>query len=275
MNATLAVAAKPGLAAIQTARLAPSSTMKFLALATLLSAALLAGCQKPEETVIPADSSKWEETLKPVVQSLSAEDRNLLAGYLVRQKLAKTESPIGISVGAAIADQRQWVEAKNKRDAEERARLAETQAKARVIADEMRAKEKAASDEMRAAVTVTVVKKALREDWGASGRVKTDEVLDVTFGYQNNTDKPIKGVKGLIVIKDMFGDKLSAFAVSNDKAIPAKGRSTWTGGRSVQYAFGSDNKDRKFAELADDAYQMVWEPEVILFADGTRLPAAK
>jgi hypothetical protein len=97
-----------------------------------------------------------------------------------------------------------------------------------------------------------------------------DEKIEVVFGYKNNTAKNITGVKGKISIRDQFGDELSAFQVSNDTTIKAGESITWIGGRSIKFSMGS-NQDRKLIELADDKYTTQWNPQVIVFADGTKM----
>jgi hypothetical protein len=114
-----------------------------------------------------------------------------------------------------------------------------------------------------------VVSKKIKPQYGFSGIVP-DENLVVTFGYQNNTQRDISGVKGRISVRDLFGDQLCGLAISNDNTIPAGKRATWTCSRSVQYGLG-DNKDRKFAELDDSKYKILWEPQMIVFSDGTKL----
>ena len=234
----------------------------------LVVAGLLAGCEKPGEIVIPADSSKWEETLKPAIQSLPESDRALLAGYLMRSKAKQAiqgeEPVIGVTVSGAIESQKAWQVEQEKIKAEEQVRKEEE----RKLRDEMQAKKQAMEKEMKDAVSVTVVKKSVVSEWGASGRVLMDEHLNVEFGYRNNTEKDIRGVKGLIVVKDMFGDVLSEFLVSNDTSIPAGGSVTWKGSRSVKYGRNETN-DRKFSELPEDAYTVDWNPRTIIFADGT------
>jgi hypothetical protein len=68
----------------------------------------------------------------------------------------------------------------------------------------------------------------------------------------------------------LFGDELSAFQVSNDDGIKAGSTRTWIGSRSVRFSLGN-NKDRKLAELENDKYKVVWEPQAIIFPDGTSL----
>lgn len=233
-------------------------------LVVLVVAGLLAGCEKPEQIVIPADSSKWEETLKPAIQSLPESDRALLAGYLLRSKMKGDEAAIGITVAGAIESQKSWQIEQEKIKAAEQVRKEEE----RQLRDEMQAKKQAMEKEMKDAVSVTVVKKSVVPEWGASGRVLVDEHLNVEFGYRNNTEKDIRGVKGLIVVKDMFGDVLSEFLVSNDTPIPAGEAVTWKGSRSVKYGRNETN-DRNFSELPEDAYTVDWSPRIIIFSDGT------
>ena len=122
---------------------------------------------------------------------------------------------------------------------------------------------------MLEAVTVTLVSKKIATERGYSGIV-IDEHLEVIFGYKNNTAKDISGVKGRVSVKDLFGDEISAFQISNDSTIKAGQTATW--GRIAFCAIlPGNNKDRKLAELDDDKFKVVWEPQVIVFADGTKL----
>ena len=125
---------------------------------------------------------------------------------------------------------------------------------------------------MREAVSVTIMGKKINAQYGSSGIVM-DELLSVKFGYQNNTDKEISGVKGTIEVVDQFGDPLTAFNVSNDESIAPGHVVVWSGGRSVQYGL-NEVKDRKFAELSDEKYRIIWKPSIIVFADGTKMGAS-
>ncbi|MBR7779725.1 hypothetical protein [Undibacterium rugosum] len=78
----------------------------------------------------------------------------------------------------------------------------------------------------------------------------------------------------LVSVKDLFEDELSAFQISNDNTIKAGQTATWTGSRSIPFSMGN-NKDSKLAELSDDKYKVVWEPQAIVFADGTKLALAE
>lgn len=236
----------------------------FRLLAALL---LIAGCSDPKSTVIPSDLSKMD-TLKPTMEKITEEERTLVTAYIFRHTMGSaitaafggkaTPIPEGMTIGKAIEEQRQFAE---KQKAQE---LAEQQLK-----EKLKAEREKAMSAMRDAVTVTLTEKKLVNEYGYSGII-TDEKLNVRIGYKNNTDKEIAGVKGRLTIHDLFGDEISAFQVSNDNTISAHGTITWTGSRSVKYSFGSNN-DRKFASLPDDKYKQVWEPQSIVFKDGSKL----
>lgn len=239
---------------------------------SIVAAVLIAaGCSSPKDAIVPTQADKLE-TLKPVIEKLAAEEKELLAGYIMRHTMSVAANglfgvkadpiPDGMKVGQAIEEQRDFLAKQKAKEAEEKA------LKAKLLAEREKAMEA-----MRDAVTVTVVSKGIKVQHGYSGMVM-DENLEVTFGYKNNTDKPIAGVKGTVDVLDMFGDELSGFHISNDKGIQPGGSVTWTGSRSVRYSVGN-NKDRKFAELDDSKYKVVWKPDVIVFADGTKLAVPK
>jgi hypothetical protein len=234
----------------------------------LLLAMILSACSEPKDTVLPKEIEKME-SIKPAIEKLSPEERQLLGGYIVRQTigakfsgmLGGTKSngvPDGMTIGTAIEEQRKF---QIERSVEE--------AKQKAVKDKLLVEQTLAEKGMRDAVTVTLVSKKLRTETGRSGIV-LDENIEIVFGYKNNTAKNITGVKGRISIRDQFGDELSAFQISNDATIKAGESITWTGGRSVQYALGRNN-DRKLIDLADDKYTTQWNPQVIVFADGTKM----
>jgi hypothetical protein len=229
---------------------------------------LVAGCDNPKDTILPHDIEKME-SIKSSIEKLSSEEKELLTGYMIRHTIGaklsglfgKKETqaiPDNMTVGKAIDEQRKF-----KSDA-----LLE-EAKQQALKNKVQAEQEAAIKPMREAVTVTLISKKIQEERGYSGIV-TDENISVVFAYKNNTDKDISGVKGRISIKDLFGDEISAFQISNDDTIKAKKTITWTGSRSVKYAFG-DNNDRKLASLENDKFKVIWEPKIIIFKDGTKM----
>ena len=239
--------------------------MKKLLLATCFCLAL-SGCANPKNTELPTKLSEME-SIKPEVEKLEDGDKDLLQSYLVRHALVAQFSgsekdsvgiPEGVTIGKAIEEQRKFIEDQNAEAAKQAA-----------LKVELEAKREAAIKPMREAVTVTLVSKAIQEERGMSGLLM-DEHLSIVFGYRNNTEKDIAGVKGYVSVQDLFGDEISGFAISNDDTIPAGQSVTWTGSRSVRYSTG-DNKDRKLADLDESKYKVLWTPKVIVFADGSKL----
>lgn len=241
-------------------------------LTILLCSIVIAACSGPKDTPLPRELDKMD-TIKPAMEKLTAEERELAAGYIMRHTIgAKLGGlfggkegpgiPEGMTIGKAIEEQRKF-----------KADEAIEEAKQQALKAKLQAEREAAQKQMREAVTVTLVSKKLAVEHGYSGIV-TDENLQVVFGYKNNTDKEVAGVKGYVSVKDLFGEEISGFLISNDTTIPAGQSTTWMGSRSVRFSLGK-NKDRKLAELGDDKYSVVWEPEMIVFKDGTKLTAPK
>jgi len=239
-----------------------------VSLVVLVCSILLVACSGPKDTPLPRDLDKIE-SIKASMEKLTPDERELAAGYIMRHTIgAKLGGlfggkegpgiPEGMTLGKAIDEQRKF-----------KADVALEEAKQQALKVKLEAEREAALKPMREAITVTLVSKKIATERGYSGMVM-DENLEVTFGYKNNTDKDVSGVKGRISTKDLFGDEISAFQISNDSTIKAGQTATWSGSRSVRFSMGS-NKDRKLAELGDDKFKVVWEPQAIVFSDGTKL----
>lgn len=244
--------------------------MKFTVALACAALALLAGCSDPKNTKLPSDLTRME-SITPQLAKLSDEERGLVAAYVMRRSMAglfaglnKTSSaPPAATVGDAINEQRRFAEELAAKEAAEKQALAQKKA-------EMDAAQKA----MREMVSVGLLKKSIDVERGMSG-IEMDRNLSVTFAFKNNSGKQIAGVKGLITALDLFGDEISAFQVSNDETIASGATSNWSGSRSIKYAVGGRNHDQKLADLADDKYALKWEPQIIVFADGTKVEAPR
>lgn len=237
-------------------------------LAILFCMLVLSACGGPKDTPLPRDIEKMD-TVKSAIEKLAPEERELVTGYIVRHTIgAKLGGlfggkegpgiPEGMTIGKAIEEQRTF-----------KANAALEEAKQQALKAKLQAEREAAMKGMREAITVTLVSKKLKAERGYSGIVM-DESLEVIFGYKNNTEKDVAGVKGTVSVKDLFGDEISAFRISNDETIKAGQSLTWSGSRSVKYSFGNNN-DRKLAELPDDKFKVQWNPQMIVFKDGTKL----
>ncbi len=228
-------------------------------LTILLCSIILAACSGPKDTPLPRELDKME-SIKPAMEKLTPEERELAAGYIMRHTLGAKlgalfggkESPgipEGMTLGKAIDEQRKF---KADADIEE--------AKQKALRAKLQAEQEAVLKPMKEAVTVTLVSK----------KVKTGHVydgLEMNFGYKNNSDKDIAGVKGEITAFDLFGDRICSVRISNDKTIKAGQAVTWV---AMDY-FGMGNSCRKLADLEDGKFKIGWQPQMIVFTDGTKL----
>jgi hypothetical protein len=142
------------------------------------------------------------------------------------------------------------------------------QAAEKLALEQEKAERVAAVKAMQDLVSVSLVSKSIEVERGYSG-IEMDRNINVAFMFKNNSGKDIAGVKGRIDVRDLFGDEISGFQISNDQTIKVGQSITWRGSRSVNYPLGG-NKDEKLVELGDDKFTLVWEPQVIVYVDGSK-----
>lgn len=232
---------------------------------TLLACIVLAACTNPRDTPLPSDMNQME-SIKNTVDKLPEEDKKLLVGYLMRRSvvgifagLNKEATPTNATtIGQAIDQQKAFVTAQRAKDAEQKA-----------AADKLNAEQEATLTALRSIVSVSLISKSVDLERGSSG-IELDRKLFVKFRFTNNGTKDIAGVKGLVVALDQFGDSLSRFGISNDETIGVGKSVDWSGERSIKYSFGN-NKDEKFSELSADKFKLQWDPQAIVFTDGTKV----
>lgn len=238
-------------------------TFRHLIPAALLAVALV-GCSDPRDTPLPADIANLE-SIKPQVDKLPEADRALLGAYLVRRSIGGilpgmargTPPTTAATIGEAIDQQRAFTAERDAREATAKAEVAK-----------LKAERAEATKWLSQIVSVALVSKSIDVKRGYGG-MELDRTLQVSFAFKNNSDKDIAGVKGLVTARDLFGDEISGFQISNDSTIKAGATLIWSGGRSIKFAV-ADNKDEKLAELPEDKFTIEWAPQVIVFADGTK-----
>lgn len=91
-------------------------------------ALLLVACSDPYDTKVPADISKWSETVKPSLQKLKPEEKVLFSQYAIRHmggsEVAgligdKTDPiPEDMTIGKAIEEQRNFLAQKQVKESE-------------------------------------------------------------------------------------------------------------------------------------------------------------
>ena len=232
-----------------------------MSLIVIVAMTALACAGDPADLVLPSDVSAIEkdEDFVKAIKTLSEEDRELLAGYLMRRELGKAfggaKDGMPVTVGEAIADQKAWAEQRAKDEAE-----------AKALAEKVQAELEAKQRELREAVTVALTSKSVLGKNFRAGRYS--DAIAVSIAFQNKTDKAVGGVKGVMVFSDMFDEEIKRVNVSYDEGIEPKSTSTWKAELGHNQFMPADTKlmNTEFEKL-----KTRWEPEVILFTDGTSL----
>lgn len=197
-------------------------------------------------------------------KDLTEQDRTLLAGYMARtawdrmQKGGDTTANFydpDVTIGEAIEAQRRHVHADSVRKAgEQRA------------ADEARARREADLARARGMVAVTVTGKRQHPRNTQAMRFSDHAVLDITVA--NTGDRPIAGVKGRLVLRDLFDDEIIRLEYKHDDPLAP-------GARAAAERFYEINayidEQARFYATDFEKLKVSWEPQTILFADGTRL----
>jgi hypothetical protein len=224
--------------------------IKYIAALALL-AGLLLGCSDPHKFEV---AKLTEEQRVEIGKKLNADEGAKLSGYLIRTSFASKELPAGITVGQAIKEQEEWL-VKEK---------AET-AKAEELKKKVMAERKVQQDAFAKLLTVVLVAKR-----NSTGEYDQRMVL-LDLAFENKGEKDIAGVKGILRLKDMFGDKILNMNWSFDEGVGAR-QTTVERGSGIKINQFMDDHLRLW-NAASDKIKAVYEVKTIIFKDGTRLDA--
>jgi hypothetical protein len=189
-------------------------------------------------------------------KKLNGEEMRLLMGYQMRQGMSAALSGKGVSdqvtVRQAINDQREWLE---KRKVEE--------AEALELKKKVEAERQAKQEEFKKMLSVALVAKRNRD--GEYGK----KFVALDLAYENKTDKEILGVKGILKITDIFGDKIQNVRWSYDRGIPAK-QTQLEKGSGVDINQFRDS-DMKLWNTDPEKLKAAFDVTTIIFKDGTKV----
>jgi len=229
---------------------------------------LLVACSNPLNAPVPKDLGNME-SLKPAMEKLKPEEKELLAAYVVRHSVGAVFGkafgvqpepiPEGMTVGKALDEQRAFVE-----------RLKTEEAAKKLALEQAEAQRKALVEQMKLVLASRVIDITLHKATYHDGDVHS--TISFEFEIDNKGAKDIAGIKGLASFRDKFGDRIAGVSMKTEEAIPA--------GKSVRVRLGKDysefnDNDRKLVNL--DVHTATFElaPEVILFADGSKFESPK
>lgn len=201
-------------------------------------------------TITPSNQAQVAEKVSS--SNMSDGDKAEFSAAMSRTDYDST----GKTVTQAISDQRAF-EAEQKAAAQRAAELAA----------EEKAKRDATLRAMLNALTVAVTNKSfLAADPMNSGTY--EDQITVSFAFRNTSSKDIRGFKGDFIWTSLMADQIKDTALEYDQTIPAGHIATWEGQITYNQFEGSDVK-LKDADLKD--LRTRWEPQSILFADGSKL----
>lgn len=237
--------------------------MRINYLGTALTALLLIACSNPNDTIIPSDMSKWDTELAPALKKLPEEDRKLVAAYLMRAKLVETlgkePMPLGLTVGEALAQQKQW-------QAEEEKKAAA----AKALKERLQREQEEARAAIGQAVTVTFLnKRQLPKNWEAE---RFSDTQQFTIGVENKSDKELVGVSGEIRFIDVFDKDVGGVNFRISEKIKPGGTYRWNGERRYNEFVDSH---KAIWNLEDGKFTTRFVPEAVVYADGSKLAAPK
>ena len=223
-----------------------------------MAALTLAACSDPKGTVIPPDIETWEKTLKPSVDKLNEEEKKLFLGFTMRAKMGEAFGGKGIesgtTVGKAIDLQKKWIAEREAKEVEEKA------LKAKLEADQAALKKQI--DDL---ITVTVLGLWLEKESYSEKQI-------IKIGFQNKGSRDIRGISGSMKFIDMFDKEIGAVNFGYTDGLKAGSTASWTGTRDYNQFL---EQHKAIARLEEGKYKAVFEPEMIVFEDGSKIAAKR
>jgi hypothetical protein len=238
--------------------------MKSLSFAVVVGAALaLSACHSPKSTVIPSDPSKWD-SISDDVKKLPEDDRSKLTSYMMRKTLGtalaggKPDIPVGTTIGDAIKDQKQFEDDQKAQ-----------QAKDDIVKAKLTAQRAAAVQKLRQAASVVLTDlTVLPKDYDA-GRFSPR--LSFLIGVENHSAKAISGIKGVFIFNDQFNTEITKISMSLDEDVGPNASRTISGYGKDLNQF--EDSDVKLSNTPLSKMHVVFEPSMIVYADGSNLSA--
>lgn len=242
--------------------------------AAALVVAALTACTQPLDTVIPSNQAEWDKTLAPVIKKLDERDRQLFAAYMARHmmgaalgaafggKSVDAAIPIGTTIAQAISEQKTWMAEQAKAEAER----ARKEAEAAALKKEAQAKADVLRQQLSDAVTVALLAKPFAPANPAANQYSDRQLFKIAV--KNTSDKTIAGVAGQLTFVDMFGKDVGAVGFKVTESIAAGSSYIWSGERKYNQFLPAH---RAVHDLEEGKYTTRFEPEALVFSDGTSI----
>lgn len=217
----------------------------------LSSVVLLGGCSDPKNFDV---KKLTEDQKKEVGKKLTAEEGQKLAGWMMRNAMGGKDVPDGTTIAQALKEQDAWI-----------VKVKEDEAKAEELKKRVDAERKAKQEEFAKLLSVAVTSK--RQSTGEYNQRMV--LLDVAF--ENKGAKDISGVKSLLRITDMFGDKIINLRWSFDDGVAAGKTAVERGSGLKINEFMNDHMKLWNSDM--EKLKFSFEVQKIIFKDGTSVEA--
>lgn len=213
----------------------------------LLLFLLITSCSSPLDKKFNQETSK--EDMKEIVASLDSNEVKLLMGSMVRLAF-KGEKIEGMTYNEILESGKKWKAEQEAKEAEEKV-LAE---KAKKIEEERTAR-------LNQALTVTIFDKGFY-------KVNYQDYITYKFAFENKSQKDITAFTGQLMFTDLFDKEIKKINLTYDDGVKA--------GSIVNYDATTEynqfmDGDQLLKSKSLDKIKLVWTPEKILFADGSKL----
>lgn len=208
-------------------------------MAALISVTLLlSGCSDPKNVKLPQNANEFKD-FQAKIEKLDDEDKRLINDFVGENSLAMAfgNTPTGMTVGDAIAMQKEQE-------------------------DKAKAKQEAKQSALKAMNDVVDVEYVYHDKSNAAGY----SIYQFTVEMTNKQAKPVIGVKGRLVFKDLFGEDVGNIGVEAQTSLD-KDQPKYVEVRSMPLATQGDT----FKDGHYEPENVRFEPEIIVFDDKTSL----
>ena len=134
------------------------------------------------------------------------------------------------------------------------------------VKEERPGKRKALRKQVEDLLTVTVLE--LRVEKGGIEPGNLFDQLLIKLGFQNKGSKDIKSITGEVKFMDLSDKEVGSFHFTYDEGVDAGKKATWIHTRHDKEFMQSH---KALARLEEGKYKTRFEPELIVFVDGSKL----
>ena len=227
------------------------------ALLAIVLLTFLAGCAGVKGTQVTSEG--LDQTAVQVHQSgLSDEDKAAFDEIKARADDGEYDVT-GKTVGQLISDQEAY-------DADQKAQ----REKAAALAAQIKQRHDDSVHALQRTLTVALVDKGYHDADVMNGDYQDSITFELAF--RNNGSKPIRAVKGTLDFKNLLGDMIYSANFEHSIDIAPGQSISWDG--SLDFNQYEDS----LVQLRDAQLRNIrldWEPEEVLFSDGTRMEIIK